>query len=240
VVAKAGELFPDSRTDFGEPDMAKGKTKPLCRWETGVYTIVCRPTGKVYVGSSAVCLRGRLNGHKVDLRKGTHGNLYLQRAWNKYGAGAFEFSVVRKCGMKVCLKWEQFFIDSLKAADPKFGFNLSPTAGSLKGLRWSEESKVRGSEAQTKVFADPEERKRRSEIAKRRFQDPEERERISKKLKGRKLPLATRMKMAERMRKRYSDPIARLKTSLAARRQWADPVIRAKMVAAAGRRRKEV
>jgi group I intron endonuclease len=51
---------------------------------SGVYQILCKPTGKIYVGS-AVNLRGRWLNHRSSLRCGKHPNIVLQRAWNKDG-----------------------------------------------------------------------------------------------------------------------------------------------------------
>ena len=59
---------------------------------SGIYTIICKTTGKYYIGS-AVWIRKRWRNHREDLRKGKHHNLYLQRAWNKYGEDNFDFIV---------------------------------------------------------------------------------------------------------------------------------------------------
>lgn len=59
---------------------------------SGVYQILCLPTGKVYVGS-AVDLYGRWRDHRRYLRQGIHHNKYLQAAWDKYGEESFEFWV---------------------------------------------------------------------------------------------------------------------------------------------------
>jgi group I intron endonuclease len=59
----------------------------------GVYLITNTTNGKVYVGQ-ARNINTRWNHHRHLLDKGTHNNPYLQRAWNKLGAGAFQFTVV--------------------------------------------------------------------------------------------------------------------------------------------------
>jgi group I intron endonuclease len=59
--------------------------------ESGVYQILCVPTGKAYVGS-AVNLAKRWQEHRWMLRRGQHHSQYLQRAWDKYGETAFAFS----------------------------------------------------------------------------------------------------------------------------------------------------
>jgi excinuclease UvrABC nuclease subunit len=46
---------------------------------SGVYQILCVPTGKVYVGSASN-LRIRWREHRWALNRGTHHSEYLQRA----------------------------------------------------------------------------------------------------------------------------------------------------------------
>ena len=79
--------------------------------KTGVYAIRCEANGKVYVGSSVQIYR-RWNQHRVALRRGTSNCLYLQRAWAKYGEGAFSFHVVEECAKDDLEKREQHYIDS--------------------------------------------------------------------------------------------------------------------------------
>jgi len=62
---------------------------------SGVYLIQCIATGKGYIGCSAN-VNTRLKDHKSDLRRGVHINVFLQRAWNKYGEGSFQYIVLLK------------------------------------------------------------------------------------------------------------------------------------------------
>ncbi len=88
-----------------------------------VYVGRCLPTNKAYVGST---LRGknRALGHIRDLTKGTHSNSYLQRAWEKYGKSKFVWHIVETCDSKELLQREQWWIEFLRAADRRYGFNL--------------------------------------------------------------------------------------------------------------------
>jgi len=88
-----------------------------------VYQIQCKPTGKVYVGSSYRVFT-RWYAHRRDFRSGTHANRFLQRAWAKYGEAAFDFSVLEECSRDEVLTREQFYIDTLKPQ-----FNISKIAG---------------------------------------------------------------------------------------------------------------
>jgi group I intron endonuclease len=61
----------------------------------GIYHILCKRNGFVYVGS-AKKFRKRWRDHKSDLRKSNHDNARLQADWNKYGPEAFLFIVIRE------------------------------------------------------------------------------------------------------------------------------------------------
>lgn len=78
---------------------------------SGVYKIVCVPTGKYYVGSS-VCVKRRWRVHRRLLRMGEHHSRYLQRAWNKYGEGAFEFVLAIRADRSKLLATEQRSLDA--------------------------------------------------------------------------------------------------------------------------------
>ena len=63
------------------------KTDARC---VATYAIKNIVTGEAYVGSTANW-RLRKNSHLHLLRKGAHHSVWLQRAWNKYGAQHFVF-----------------------------------------------------------------------------------------------------------------------------------------------------
>lgn len=96
----------------------------------GVYVITCLPTRKRYVGSSSVSLKGRIALHKRQLRDNKHHSRYLQRAWNKYGEEAFDFSTIIVCLPEDAVMYEQAAIDLYQPE-----FNTSPTAGSCLGVK---------------------------------------------------------------------------------------------------------
>lgn len=103
---------------------------------SGVYSITCAPTGKVYVGS-AVDMFTRWRGHHYHLSAGSHHCSHLQRAWRKYGPEAFTFAVVEFAGRDVLRTREQYHIDSVI---PSLRLNSTPTAGSLLGFKMSAET----------------------------------------------------------------------------------------------------
>lgn len=99
--------------------------------------IYCIEIGeRIYIGSSQNISK-RWNEHRKALEGGTHYNLKLLRSWRKYGPG--EFAIIEVCEMENLIEREQFWIDELRCVE--LGLNLSPTAGSPRGCKRSEESK---------------------------------------------------------------------------------------------------
>lgn len=60
---------------------------------SGVYSITCEATGKIYVGKSNNIGR-RFSGHIFHLLSGDHSNKYLQEDFNQYGYGQFAFKIL--------------------------------------------------------------------------------------------------------------------------------------------------
>jgi group I intron endonuclease len=113
------------------------------RIKSGVYEIKNTITGLVYIGSGEN-IRRRWALHRNLLGKGTHSNPHLQNSWNKHGADAFTFRVVEEVADPTQLiVREQAWIDSTRCFDRSHGYNLSPTAYSLLGFKFSEEQKAR-------------------------------------------------------------------------------------------------
>lgn len=127
---------------------------------TGVYCWKNLINGKVYVGSSSRSLESRRKTHLLGLRSGTHWNQHLQRAWDKYGEEGFEFIVLTLCDPKDCIVFEQCWLDHYQSFDDRYGYNISPTAGSSRGTRMTEEQKERYTEGAKKRMEDPEFRER--------------------------------------------------------------------------------
>ena len=100
----------------------------------GVYEIKNKLNNKTYIGSS-IQLNRRLWYHKHQLRKGTHHNIHLQRAWNKYGKDAFEFSILVVCEEHDLLLFEQSLMDKLHPE-----YNIAKFADAPnRGRRYSKE-----------------------------------------------------------------------------------------------------
>lgn len=89
---------------------------------TGVYCILCLKNRKIYIGQS-VNIKKRFVNHRYMLRKGTHNNKNLQKAWNKYGQEMFKFFLIEETTKKAIHKRELWWIKTLQPYNPSIGFN---------------------------------------------------------------------------------------------------------------------
>lgn len=89
----------------------------------GIYVIKNLKDGRLYYGSSKN-IEKRFEGHNRGLKTQKHHNLFLQRAWNKDGENAFEFSIVEECSVDQLFIVEQRYIDANVG-----GYNLAPAGG---------------------------------------------------------------------------------------------------------------
>lgn len=168
------------------------RVEPL---ETGVYLITNTATGKVYVGSAAVSLEGRMAGHRRALAKGEHDNKYLQRSYDKHGPAAFRYDVLERCPPAQCVGREQHWLDRYDAANRSKGYNIAPTAGSMRGYRHTIGTKAKISSIVTGAMARPEVRQRLQDGQARRVANP---------ALGPKIAAATKAAMARPdVRKRF-------------------------------------
>lgn len=126
----------------------------------------------MYVGS-ATWLGKRCNTHFWDLKKNKHPNIILQRAYNKYGAANFTFSVLEYCSVDKLIEREQYWIDTINCVNPN-GYNIKAIAGNTAGV-------IRTAETIAKHSAKITGRKR----------SQEEKDKISLSMKGKKNRLGT-------------------------------------------------
>ena len=137
--------------------------QPYAANVAGVYAIVNRVNGKLYVGSG-VNLRHRWSEHRHDLAKGKHHSPYLQRAFNKTPE-AFYIEVIEEtptADRKSLLRREQFWIDFFKAHLAECGYNICSKAQSCQGVQRSPEFKAKMRVASSGAWS--EERKARWKI----------------------------------------------------------------------------
>lgn len=89
----------------------------------------------MYIGST-FDFDARWKYHKRLLCKGTHTNIHLQSAWNKYGENVFEFSIIEYVD-KGWLVREQYYTDLL---NPEYAIQKECVSSRL-GVKASEETR---------------------------------------------------------------------------------------------------
>jgi group I intron endonuclease len=89
-----------------------------------IYEILNIVNGKRYIGQTVDYEKRKLE-HIYRLTKSKHENLYLQRAWNKYGCIGFQFSLVEQCDTKEQLdRAERKWITEFNTLSRHHGYNL--------------------------------------------------------------------------------------------------------------------
>lgn len=226
---------------------------------TGVYVIENLIDGKKYIGSASLSFYKRKVDHWRKLRKGKHWNRYLQSAWNKHGESAFQFRVMEYCLPAHAVGVEQVYIDYYQGLNPNQVYNLSPTAGSVKGCRHSPEtllkmsSSLKGkfpsletrakiSAAKTGKTASPETRAKMSASAKRFVSlklarekvlwTPEQRAKISVANRGRKHTPEAKARIATFQRGRKASAETRAKMSASGKNRVITQETRSRLSAA--------
>ena len=93
----------------------------------------------VYVGSTRQKpFTQRWEHHRWALRAGCHGNRYLQRAWNKYGADAFEFVVLEIVEDSQSVhNREHHWLDNYRESGSVYNLVLVPEKGPWYGKHLS-------------------------------------------------------------------------------------------------------
>jgi group I intron endonuclease len=200
----------------------------MLRQEPGVYKIEHLESGRIYIGSTHN-LRKRWQAHQRGLCAGTHYNTKLQRAWNKYGATAFLFTVLEWLPPLQLRDREQVLIDRLKPF-----FNVSPIATRPPGHvgPHSEATKAKIRAKRTLQVITPE------AVAKQRakvtgaVRTPEQRARIAAGCIGREMSAETRAKLSALRTGAKSSAETCAKISAASTGRAHTPEARAKISAA--------
>lgn len=163
---------------------------------TGIYAILNKVNGKRYIGSSKNMKR-RWCSHSSNLRLNRHRNIYLQRAWNKYGEDAFEFIVLLETTKEQLLLTEQLYLDTYWAEGL---YNTDPVAGGPPTM--TEETRTKLSASRKGKKASDETRAKQSAAQKGKKLTEETRAKLSTSLKGKEFSKETRAKMSVAQKKR--------------------------------------
>jgi len=121
----------------------------------GIYRILNLETGKMYIGSTTTSFKRRWEQHRQQLEKGTHVSKHFQNSWNKRGEAAFLFEILEVVdNPEQVIEREQDWIDRYFSTG--ILYNTSPTAGSTRGRRFSDESKAKIGAANRAFYSTPE------------------------------------------------------------------------------------
>lgn len=107
----------------------------------GIYRIFHKETGKSYIGQS-INIENRVWRHFHYLKKGTHSNCHLQRAFTLYGFDNFSWQILETCEESMLTDREIYWIDTLD-----FCFGVYNLAKPENGQMVSEETRAKISNA---------------------------------------------------------------------------------------------
>lgn len=161
--------------------------------KSGIYAIENLVNGKIYIGQSRN-IKKRLSEHKRNLRNGKHGNIHLQRAWDKCGPIGFEFKIIEECFENELDKKEIYYIALYSKLSILYNFKSGGSYGTHSEATKELIREKRKSQTIT------EETKQKMRIARRKMKPPnigktfsrEHKKKISEALKGRPSPMKGR------------------------------------------------
>ena len=114
---------------------------------SGIYKIVNKVDNKVYIGQS-IDLKKRQKSHFNNLIKGTHQNIYLQNAFNKYGIDNFYFEIIEKCDKDELNNKEIYYINYYDSLSRNKGYNIQDGGNSSSP---SLETKIKLMKSKSKI-----------------------------------------------------------------------------------------
>lgn len=145
--------------------------------KSGIYCIEDLITHRKYIGQSSN-MYSRQRKHVCELNNGKHHNDYLQKAWLKYGAENFDFSVLEYCDVSMLDERECYYIDKYNTLDRSMGYNLA-SGGQLNKDSATDVVRERV-RVGVKNSYDESLRQQRREQLKAQWSDPEIRAKLSK------------------------------------------------------------
>jgi group I intron endonuclease len=186
----------------------------------GIYYIQHIASGRTYVGSSYK-IEHRWRAHKTSLQNNRHRNKFLQSAWNKYGAGAFQFSVVAECSRHELFSLEQMHLERIPKKDR---YNFGDCAECpARGYRHTSEAKRKIAAASKQMWEDPLKAAQHADMMRKEWTDPLKRKTRLIAHKNAFLRSDTILHLREGARKRVDTPEIHMKMIQGQRRWWDIP-----------------
>lgn len=116
----------------------------------GIYCIENEISGQAYIGQSNN-IKKRWSQHKSNLRGHRHENEHLQRAWDRYGEGAFSFYVVEEAEEAELDDMEMHYIKYFDTF--RNGYNMTKGGDATRGLEPWNKGKTHSQETKAKLSA---------------------------------------------------------------------------------------
>jgi group I intron endonuclease len=179
----------------------------------GIYKITNIINNKIYIGGS-INIKHRFSEHKWQLNNNIHGNIHLQRAWNKYGKDNFKFEIIEECDILLLKETEQQYIESYNSYKRDFGYNIEKL---VVRKELSQETKLKISIAHKGKKLSISQRNNMSKSAKGRIFSEKHKQRIGDAHRGEKnsnygMPLSDDVKLKLSLKLRgENNPRAKLK-----------------------------
>jgi group I intron endonuclease len=115
----------------------------------------------------------------MQLMKGIHHSRPLQNSWNKHGADVFEWIILEIVPLDQLIEREQIWMDHFQVCDRRYGYNIAPKAGSVRGVVRSQETKAKIALSHIGIKPNEEARAKMRAAAKSRVFSEETRARMS-------------------------------------------------------------
>lgn len=115
-----------------------------------IYKITNLVNNKIYIGSTKD-FRDRTYHHFSELKCQRHGNIHLQRSYNKHGKHNFKIEIVEECKDSELFSRESYYTKLYKSFERGKGYNICPILIGDK-IELSEETRKRMSEAAKEGF----------------------------------------------------------------------------------------